>query len=160
MFCIDEVKWVFCLEEDFNYNSGIPIPQKCIFRDKEGIIRLIIDRDGKLTVKKGYAWNGCSPKIRLFDLQIGTPDGVVHKDTGKPKTYYATCIHDSLYQFMQEIAPISRADVDRMFLELMKDTKFIFAHVYWFFVRLLGWIVWRTRKRTRDLHGTREVDFE
>ncbi|MBU8922604.1 MAG: DUF1353 domain-containing protein [Bacteroidales bacterium] len=157
MLCIDDVKWVFCLEEDFSYDSGILIPQKSIFRDIDGEIRLIIDKDGTLTVKKGYAWNGCSPKLCLFDIVIGTPDGVVHRDTGKPKTYYATCIHDALYQFMQEIAPLTRTDTDRIFLELMVESKFRFAYIYWFFVRIFGRIFWRTKKKTRNWQGKREV---
>jgi hypothetical protein len=160
MFCIDEVKWVFRLEDDFSYKTHLQVPQKYIFRDKNGVVRLIIDRDGKFTVTKGYAWNGCSPKFMLFDLIIGTPDGVVHKKTGKRKTYYATCLHDALYQFIQEIAPLSRADADRIFLNAMKETKFIYAYIYWFFVRLFGWLVWRTWKHTRKLHGTREVVIE
>jgi hypothetical protein len=160
MFCVDEVKWLFRLDKDFSYDSGLQIPQKYIFRDKDGVIRLIIKKDGTLTVTKGYAWNGCSPKWCLFDLIIGTPDGVVHKDTGKPKTYYATCLHDALYQFIQDIEPLSRTDADRVFLEAMKETKFIFANVYWIFVRLFGWAVWRRRKRARDWRGTREVVVE
>lgn len=160
MFCIDEVKWVFRLEKDFSYKTRLRVPQKYVFRDKEGFIRLIIDKDGTLTVTKGYAWNGCSPKFMLFDLIFGTPDGVVHKETGKRKTYYATCLHDALYQFMQDLAPISRAEADRVFLELMKEAKFLYAYVYWFFVRIFGWAVWRVWRRHRKLRGTREVNAE
>ncbi|HEY0743012.1 MAG TPA: hypothetical protein VGD40_16195 [Chryseosolibacter sp.] len=40
---------------------------------------LTMDRDGTITVRgeqrRGYAWDGCSPKINLLHLTFGTPDG-------------------------------------------------------------------------------------
>ena len=56
---------------------------------------------GKLTIKKNYSWNGCSPKVKLFGRIYGTPEGPMMKD-GKPQTYYATMVHDALYQFIDE----------------------------------------------------------
>ena len=63
---------------------------------------LEIDNDGKITVKGsnpgGYAWDGCSPKWDFIDLIFGTPDGRLDYNTDKQITYYASLIHDALYQ--------------------------------------------------------------
>ena len=57
-------------------------------------------RNNKLTIKKEYAWNGCSPKFSLFGLKtIGIPDGHIDYRTGKEFCYYATLVHDALYQY-------------------------------------------------------------
>ena len=79
--CQNSVKWVFELEEDYSWESGFTFTDDFAFKDKTGIVRLILFRNGKITVTKGYAWDGCSPKICIFDILIGTPDGVVDSRT-------------------------------------------------------------------------------
>ena len=101
---------------------------------------LSIKSDGKLTVKgsngQGYAWDGCTPKWNVLDIVlIGTPDGRVIVNTGKPITYYASLIHDILLQFRSDIG-ISRKDADRIFLEYLGD--FDLRYVYYIAVRSYG----------------------
>ena len=44
-----------------------------------------------ITISKGYAWNGCSPKRAIAGLWFGTPDPEC--------TILASGIHDILFQF-------------------------------------------------------------
>ena len=116
MFCEDSVRWLYRLEENFSWESGLSISQDYAFKDKTGVVRLILESGGRITVTRDYAWNGCSPKFCFFDLLFGTPDGVVHAQTGKPKTYYASLVHDVLYQFVHDGLPLKQHDADRCFL--------------------------------------------
>lgn len=91
--------------------------------------------DGKIIINNGYAWNGCSPMFSVLDLFIlKTPDGIIDIKTGKQKAYYASLVHDALYQYK----PISRKNADKIFYELLKDSDFIMAKPYYYAVRLLG----------------------
>lgn len=138
MFCRNTVKWLYKLDNDFEWNCGNPIPKDLEFRDQDNEVRLVLEKDGKITVKADYAWDGCTPKFCIFDVLIGVSDGAVHAVTGRPKTYYASLVHDALYQFHGDAMPYARADADRFFLRLMKETGFAPRHVYYFFVRLFG----------------------
>jgi hypothetical protein len=66
----------------------------------------------------GYAWNGCT--------------GAIDTD----KTYTASCIHDVLYQFNA----VPRAMADKVFKQVLHKNRFLFAKIYYFAVRLFGWI--------------------
>lgn len=92
MFCRNSVRWVYRLEQSYSWNSGHGIPEDLVFRDKTSAVRLIIERDGRITVTRGYAWDACTPKFSIFDILVGVPDGVVHAGTGRPKTYYASLV--------------------------------------------------------------------
>src|SRR5712691_2897454 len=102
MFCENSVRWLYWLEKNFSWDSGLSISQDYAFKDKTGVVRLILERGGRITVTQGYAWDGCSPKFCFCDLLFGTPDGVVDTQTGRPKTYYASLVHDALYQFVPD----------------------------------------------------------
>jgi hypothetical protein len=75
---------------------------------------------GKITIKKDYCWNGCT----------FAPD---HK-----KTYIASMVHDSLYQYGKKIG-LKRKVADRWFYYYLQKNMFIFAWVYYASVR----IFWR-----------------
>jgi hypothetical protein len=93
--------------------------------------------------KEGYAWDGCSPKIKIKDVYFGTPEAVLNFETGNSKTYYASLIHDVFYQFSTDLKSfISRKEVDREFYIILKENKFRFAKLYYGVVRLLGWLFW------------------
>jgi hypothetical protein len=167
------VKWLYKLDKDKNpWNpkdeEGLWRPKNFVElnyelecydkkEDGEDQLCLIAHRDGSFTIKKEYAWNGCTPKFGFFDILIGTPDGVVHKGTGKPKAYYATMIHDSLYQFipvMPDDVPLTRKVADAFFLELLEREEFILRWIYWLAVRIFGSIAMRGRKSvTRKTNG-------
>lgn len=151
--CKNGEKWLFRLEEDFTWQSGRDFSQDLAFYDKKGKRRLEIRKDGSLTVLKNYAWDGCTPKFCFLDILFGTPDGIVDKRTGKPKTYYATLIHDVLYQFLDDDLPITRKEADDYFLRLMTDTQFTLRDLYYWAVRLLGGLAQRFGKRLRQNAG-------
>lgn len=138
------MKWRFKLADDFEWQCGQRPDgvDDCItFSDQaKGKVRLRVFADGRICVKKGYAWDGCSPKLSVFDLfWLGTPDGIADAITRKPATYEASLIHDALYQFMDdERMPFTRGHMDRFFLELMRRRRFLLRHPYYWAVRLAG----------------------
>lgn len=160
MFCKNSVRWLYKLDRNFSWDSGQPVPQDLFFRDKTGVIRLIVEKDGRITVTEGYTWNGCSPKFCLFDILVGTPEGVVSAATGRPKTYYASLVHDALYQFLPDGLPLKRGDADRFFLKLMAASEFAPKWIYWLVVRLAGWIIWRATRRARQNRGVKQLVAE
>ncbi|MBI4637148.1 MAG: DUF1353 domain-containing protein [Candidatus Rokubacteria bacterium] len=127
------------------------------FRDRRGRVRLVVEQSGRITVMRGYSWNGCSPKFCFFDVVAGTPEGVVSTLTGRPKTYYASLVHDALYQFLRDGLPLRRRDADRFFLGLMAETRFAPRWLYWLAVRLGGWFVWYGKRRARHWRGRGDV---
>ncbi len=100
---------------------------------------LEISKGGKVTVKaneNGFAWDGCTPKKSLWNLFIiGVPDGHVDYRTMKPHTYYASLVHDALYQYLDSV-PVTKKAIDRLFLKMLGDFKL--RYIYYFFVRALG----------------------
>ncbi len=154
MFCENSVRWLYRLEENFSWESPLDIKQDYAFKDKTGVVRLLLERGGRITVTRGYAWNGCSPKFCFFDILIGTPDGVVDSRTGRPKTYHASLVHDALYQFVPDGLPLTQHDADKCFLRLMEATGFRPRFLYFSAVWFLGGLVWRTKRYVRKTAGT------
>ncbi len=153
--CRNSVKWLYRADDNFRWDSGLEIDEDMVFRDERGAIRLILERGGRITVTRGYAWNGCSPKFCFLDLLIGTSDGVVHARTGRPKTYFASMVHDALYQFLQADSPVNRRQADACFLRLMAESEFALRYLYWAAVRLFGWLVYGAKKTRRGWQGSR-----
>jgi len=151
--CKNSVKWVYRSDSNFSWDSGFDIEEDRFFLDETGTVRLIIEEGGRITVTRGYAWNGCSPKVCFFDLLIGTPDGVVHINTERPKTYFASMVHDALYQFLRINSPVSRRQADKCFLRLMAESEFSLRYIYWIAVRWFGWLVWRATRAKRQWRG-------
>lgn len=132
--------YVYCIKEDYRYQSSI----KGSAFDSEWFK---LEEDGTVIVKgsnkEGYAWDGCSPKIKIKDVYFGTPEAVMNFETGKSKTYYASLIHDVFYQFSTDLKSfISRKEIDREFYIILKENKFRLAKLYYGVVRLLGWLFW------------------
>ena len=150
----DVAKWLYRLDASYRWTSPFTLDGDRVFADAEGRIRLILESDGAITVTRGYAWNGCSPKFRVLDLLVGTPEGVVNARTGERKTYFASLVHDALYQFRSVGLPLSRAQCDRCFLLLMRESGFALAPLYWAAVRVFGWLVHAATRRTREWKGT------
>ena len=150
--CKNSVRWLYKLEHSYRWGSLHPIPEDLVFRDRTGAVRLIIEQDGTITVTRGYAWDGCTPKLCIFDILIGTPDGVVSIRTGRPKTYYASLVHDALYQFLPDGLPLERRHADGFLLRLMAESEFGPRWLYWAAVRLCGGLfrhVTRVKRQTR-----------
>ena len=153
MFCKNSVKWLYRLDRNYSWESGYNIPEDRIFLDSSGKVRLVLEKGGLITVTRGYSWNGCSPKMCFVDLLIGTPEGVVHAVTGRPKTYYASMVHDALYQFLKTGSSLTRKQADEAFLRLMGESDFIWRWIYWAAVRVLGCLVWKGKSKRRKWRG-------
>lgn len=132
--------YVYCITRDYRYLTAI--------RGREFENEWFkLCRDGAVTVKgthyKGYAWDGCSPKIKIKDVYLGTGEGVLNFQTGQSKTYYASLIHDVFYQFSRQVRLfVGRKEVDSEFYAVLKRDAFAFARWYYYAVRLFGWISW------------------
>jgi hypothetical protein len=117
---------------------------------------LLIEPDGKIILKgsygNGYAWDGCSPKGVFLDIIWGTPDGKLDWNTEAPITYYASLIHDALYQYKADI-PISRKEADVIFLLNLRKAKFKLASLYGFAVRTFGGFYgkWKTPESQNEI---------
>lgn len=150
----DVAKWLYRLDGSFAWASPFDFDRDRAFADATGRVRLVLEPGGTITVTRGYAWNGCSPKFRLLDLLVGTPEGVVNARTGQRKTYYASLVHDALYQFLGDGLPLSRAQCDRAFLLLMRESGFRLAGIYWLAVRAFGGVVHAATRGHRRWRGT------
>ena len=132
-------RWLFQLEKDYSFKSekvSVQPNEDLEFRDECHKLWLEIKKDGTITVKEGYAWDGCSPKFNILDLfWVGTPDGAL--DEGKPITYYASLVHDALGQFREEKEmPFDRQQRDLIFAEMLEG--FTFQGLYYMAVRIFG----------------------
>lgn len=94
--------------------------------------------------KRNYAWDGCTPKYNILDISCGTPDGVLSMETKKPITYYGSLLHDAIYQHKNEI-PLSRKETDILFREVLMRHNFLLSDIYYFGVRVFGWILGKWR---------------
>jgi hypothetical protein len=134
-------RWLFQLEKDYSFKSekvSIKLKEDLEFCDKCHKLWLEIKEDGTITVKEGYAWDGCSPKFNILDLfWVGIPDGAI--DENKPITYYASLVHDALGQFAKkepEKMPFNRQERDLIFKEMLED--FTFQGLYYMALRIFG----------------------
>ena len=149
----DVARWLYRIEAGYTWTSPFKQDADYAFFDAKGRLRLLVERNGAITVTRGYTWNGCSPKFFVLDLLFGTPEGVVNARTAQRKTYYASMVHDALYQFLADGLPLTRVQADRCFLALMRESAFLLAPVYWLFVRTFGGLVHFATRRYRDWDG-------
>lgn len=100
-------------------------------------------REGFATIKKGYSWNGASPKIKIFGKIYGTWDGA--NDEAKIPTLW----HDVFYQFAKDLIKlgVKRFNVDLRFKNDLIEHKFKYPKIYYRAVRSFGWITWNFRHR-------------
>lgn len=132
---IERIRWLFTLEEDYTYKSSLTFLKPYYFYSNSGNLLVTITEDGSITISKGYSWDGCTPKFKIWKYSIGTCDG--YQIDGKPATYYASLIHDVLYQFLHDLE-IDRKSADDIFLDLM--WYFRYKYIYYYTVRLFGWL--------------------
>jgi len=135
--------YIYCIRENYRYQSSITgreFENEWFKLGPDGVIII------KGTNRQGYAWDGCSPKLKIKDIYIGVPEAVLNFVTGQSKTYYASLVHDVFYQFSKKVRSfIKRKEVDREFYAILRRDNFRFASLYYFFVRILGWIWWNRR---------------
>lgn len=132
--------WLFTLERDLVWQSPIPPKHAATFTGEFSREWLSIDEEGFITIPAGYSWNGCSPSVKCFDWgYIGPPNGTIQKDTGVHKTYFASVVHDALYQFMDDPnMPYTRKQIDKIFLSMLREAKFSLRYPYYYSVRWFG----------------------
>ncbi|MEB4591397.1 hypothetical protein VSS37_10440 [Candidatus Thiothrix sp. Deng01] len=135
--------WKWRLARDYRYETGLAVDcpagaASLQFGDGKQTW-LTIDADGAVTVSAGYAWDGCSPKFKVFNVVLGTPDGAPNPQTGRPYTYFASLVHDALYQFMDAPGfPWTRAQIDAVFLQILRADGWCWAGLYYAAVRYAG----------------------
>lgn len=136
------LKWIFFLKDDFVIDLRRYLPpdymKDMTFEDRKGKCWLKIAKDGQATIFAPYAWDGCTPKFGIWDIVFGTPDGVPNATTKMPKAYYASLVHDVLYQFLDSGLPMTRARADRIFLDILTRDNFAPRSVYFYAVRIFG----------------------
>lgn len=156
---IISLDWIYVLGEDFTYDMSPYLPadyrEGCAFQDRKGKRRLEIRPDGTVRIPAGYAWDGCTPKFALWDIVIGTPDGMPNPDTKQPKAYFASLLHDALYQFLDAGLPITRKQADQLFLDLLTRDQFTPRQLYYRAVRLFGGFFRHFTKWKRRYKGQR-----
>ena len=131
--------WKFVHHEDYTYTTNLLQNRTCDFK------WLSISDNGTITVKgsykNGYAWDGCTPKWNLLHITWGSFDGKLKRfDKGdyKPYTYYASMVHDALYQY-KRCVPVTRKEVDCLFYIMLKESGFMLSCMFYIGVRLFGW---------------------
>ena len=143
--------YVYCIKEDYPYKSSITgrtFENEWFRLSPDGMIIV------KGTNKRGYSWDGCSPKWKWKDMYFGTPEGVLNERTRQSKTYYASLVHDIFYQFSREVKhSVTRREIDREFYTILKRDGFKMALLYYYAVRLCGWIWWGKPKLITGLLG-------
>ena len=112
-------KYKYNLHSDFEYDADIQVNE-----DKDlGLIS--ITKSGKLTIKKGYSWDGPSgPTIDTKNFMQGS------------------LVHDALYQLMREgiIAQHQRKRADEILREICIADKMSKVRAWWVYnaVRIGG----------------------
>ena len=144
--------WVFKTDEDVT-----------VVTDVTGITFhshwLNIMPDGAMTVSAGYAWDGNSKKLNILDLVIvGVPDGIIDVRTMRPKTWYASLVHDALYQYYGYHG-IARRDMDAVYRLLATEARFLLTPLYWLAVRAFGGLFYLGKKRVKVMAEGRELVF-
>ena len=138
------IKKVFKLDHDITlsvpfWQDRVTVKKPMHFY-RNGKKYMTIRNNGLIDIYKGYTWDGCSPKFRIFGKKIGTYDGPYGSD-GHRKCYFASLLHDCLYEALHHPRrPFVRKDADRAFHQLMKAADYKFAIFYYMFVRIFGGI--------------------
>lgn len=90
-------------------------------------------KDGVITVFKGYAWDGCSPRyeFNVFGKRfvVGVPNG------RKDQLRIASLFHDVFCQFSRLI-DITKKSVNQIFKRCMLEVKWVLWPIYFFAVEL------------------------
>ncbi len=82
----------------------------------------------RLVIPAGYAWDGCSPSVRLpggfllpGGVWIGPWDGPLGPD-GRPVSWQASLVHDALCQFRPEIQGLTKKATVRLFARMLHES--------------------------------------
>lgn len=76
--------------------------------------------DSRLSIAADYAWDGCSPSVKLGGLWLGTWDGPLGPD-GRPVSWRASLVHDALCQFRPQLQGMTKAASVGVFARLLAE---------------------------------------
>lgn len=97
----------------------------------------VVIEGGRMLIREGYAWDGCTPAMRLpGGVWLGPPDGPVAAD-GWPQTARASLVHDALCQFRADI-PITKAASVAIFRDLLRGAGWPWWRLYSWAVAVFG----------------------
>lgn len=108
--------WIYQLQEDYTVYS----------KHLEGVEyenQWILITGGSITIRRHYAWDGCTPKyfLPVFGW-VGVSDGPIN-DAGYPQAYHASLVHDALCQFRNNIL-INKESTLNIFKEMLVTDGF------------------------------------
>lgn len=118
--------WKFKLPKHFEIDLrkySIHI-KDCVFLDSssgETVTAGFAD-NGILVIFKGYEWDGCTPKFKLFGRIFGTPDF--------KGTYIPSLVHDFLIEFCSQHS-LNRKEIDCIFEQILRENKFKIGWMYY-----------------------------
>ena len=129
-YASDNPKYRFLLLDDVTVASGLDLGCHT-FLDAAGVPRMSMCGT-HWTVFAGYAWDGCSPNVRVCGRWTGTPDFEASR--------LASLIHDTGYQFLGcGCFPVTRHEVDCLFGHLINRggdqtaAAMVYAGAVWLF---------------------------
>jgi len=109
--------WRYRLEQPATANCAC-LDDICFDNDWLSIYRC------KVRVSEGYAWDGCSPALRIPYTRcwLGPPDGPLGID-GRPVAWRASLFHDVLCQFRRDIPALTKAQTTALFAQTLADAN-------------------------------------
>ena len=122
--------YLFTIQQDYHHSFD------CLIGVSFSNEWVTITPDGMLTIRKGYSWDGCSPKFKIFGKIIGIPDGPMQPD-GYAQTAWASLCHDALCQFKHDI-PITKAQSLCVFDTMLRECGWWARKIYTFAVNHFG----------------------
>jgi len=146
-------KYLYTFNHKYSFRvEGVNMPHQIFKRESDGAVMFeVYGQD--CWIYPGYAFDGCTPKFRIFGKWFGTWDGpltwftefgeMVETMFGKkdwsaniqilPRLYYASGEHDCFCQFKPK--GIIRKRADLRFLSAMNKVNFKWAMAYYKAVR-------------------------
>ena len=123
--------WRYRLDRDYSLTHPI-LNNRDYFNNE-----FITIENGTLTVRAGYAWDGCTPSFYLLWglVCIGTPDGAIRY--GYPWLYFVSLIHDVLCQYRKDL-PFTKQEVTTIFYDMMAQCNWPLKGLYRFAVYYFG----------------------
>ena len=116
-------------------------------------------KGGVMLIRKAYAWDGCTPSLRIpiyiflpKGIWLGIPDGPLGTD-GRPTAWKASLFHDALCQYRDELYRhhVTKAKSVGLFRELLEVSQ-----SPWWMLALYPWAV----DKFGPQHWAQDADFE